>query len=269
MELIKRNGLLSKFVFIILIAVTIAGCFPTRPAEAAVEEIIAAIVIAGCEAALQRFMPKLKDAAGDSLSSAGATYLHEAMLLVEMGLRYSLEMRLYDLDHEELEDNAVKDELAPFLSGFYAKAELGFDTENPGYRNVPPGSAVIFSRVYQERLKRLLEQGKRTLSANIVLASSITDANNPAGVDTIRSVHEALMEAGNYLKKGYREMLQAESQTHTMSNKQTSTLRAAESLLNDEVIRYAQNERQEKADKAAAFEQAVMKWNPLGASSGY
>ena len=273
MEFGKRNGLLRRLISIVLIAALVVSCLPARPAEAFIEEIIAAIVIAACEAALHLMMPKLKDAAGDSLGSAGSTFLHEAMLLVEMGLRFALEIRLYDLDHEALSDNAVEGNLTPFLSDFYGKgllSDAGFDAANPGYRNVSPGAgAVIFSGVYADRMSRLLTQGKAKLEASRSMGMSITDAGNPAGVDTIQSVHEALMGAGEYLEKGYREMLQAESQAHTMANKQASVLRATETMRNDAVIRYAQNERQEKADKAAAFEQAVRQWNIPVTSGGY
>ena len=276
MAFCERNKLLKRLVSVILIAAMVVSCVPARPAEAVdpITALIAAAIIAAMEAAINFMMPKLKDAAADSLTAAGTTFLHEAMLIVEMALRYSLEKKLYKLDHEALEDNAVEGDLTAFMSDFYGKALLsdpGFDAANPGYRNVSPGeAAVIFSGVYRERMSRLLGQGKAKLAANRSMGMSLFVSGNGASVGVIQSVHKTLMGAGEYLEKGYREMLQAESQAHTISNKQASTLRAAETARNDAVIRYAQNERQEKADHAAAFEQAVRKWNaPVTTITGY
>jgi hypothetical protein len=274
MEFIERNRLLKKLVAIVLIAAMIVGSFPVRPAEAAIQEIIAGAIILACEAALKKLMPKLTEAAGGSLEAAAKTFLHETMIIHEMNLRHDLEKKLYDLDHKPLDSNAVGGSLGGFLTNdFYGKASISdtnFDAANPGYRNVSPGRpAVIFSGVYAERMTRLLRQGKAKLNANFAMGMSLLNSGNPAGIGAIQSVHDPLMDAGEYLEKGYRELLQAKSQIHTMSNKQASALRATETARNDAAVRYALNERQEKTDKIAAFEQAVRQWKPITQNAAY
>lgn len=265
MEFTERNGLLIKLTVVILAAAVIMGRFPARPAEAfdPLGELLAEIA----QPMVEEAMDALERAAASGFSSVGRTYLHEAMLQREMYLRYLLEQSLYNLDHAQLQNNGMEEGLRGFLGSFYGLAPLltdpGFEMASPGYRDLSAGP-VIFSDKYADRMRLLLERGMAKLSANGTMGRS-----SPVGPAKLRSMHDILIGAGEYLKNGYRGLTQAESLIHTMSNRQASVLRAMETERNDAVISYAINERQEKADKAAAFEQAVKQWNVLEPNPGY
>ncbi|MCL2010486.1 MAG: hypothetical protein FWG71_08070 [Synergistaceae bacterium] len=281
----KRNRLLRSIVCIILIA-TAAVCFPPRPAEAGIiTEAAAIVIIATAEVVLDRLMPTLTKTTGLGLAATANAFLYEFMLFIEQELRFDLVKQLYDLDHKPLEKNAVGGDLGAFLSDYvYGRAMLYPGSPDPFYHNYGNdgykgragtgyGSVWIaydFSQAYRTRMSLLSEQGKAKLRANRELALSVPDGSNPAGIGAVRSVHEALMNSGEYVQRGYRELMQAESQTHTMSNRQASMMRATETVRTDALVRYAINERQEKYDRVAAFDILVDRsWRQPDTSPAY
>gem|GEM_PF-5865357 len=267
LSLLSLLSLSKKLVCIVLIAAAVAGRFPARPAEAVITD---KIVIAALEVAIKKAMERLESATEEGLIGAGQTFLYEVMLLVEQELRHGLEKKLYDLDHLPLVRNAVQGDLGEFLHRVYDTARFTPDNDpfyraeaNFGYRGRSGSTrgrtwrVYDFSQVYVNRTSVMSDQGKAKLRANSALALSATDPGNPAGISVIQSVHEPLMNSGEYLQRGYRELAQAESQAHTMSNKQASMLRTAATTRSDALIRHAVNRRQEKHDRVAAFDIAV------------
>ncbi|MDR3076480.1 MAG: hypothetical protein LBU26_04185 [Synergistaceae bacterium] len=270
-------GLLTRIIAVFLIACSLVACFPPRPAEAFIEELIAALVILACEAALKTLMPKLTEEAGGSLEAAAKTYLYDAMIITQQNAQFKLEKELYGFDHRGLAADGIKD-MTPYIAGVYAASPRsdgnsfgvawsggGFDGANPGYR---AGGAVIFSEEYKRRTDGFDNYLRGALGANRTAAESLTASDSPVGAVRAGVLGEALYEAGEFTEGGYRELAQAASQIETLSNQHAAALRSDTARQNDAVARYALNEIQERTDRQAAFGQAVNTWNPAAASSG-
>jgi hypothetical protein len=273
-----------RVVSVLLIALTISVCYPPRPADAFIPDIIAAIVIAVCEAVLDAVLfPQLKEKAEGSLEAAAKTYLFEAMIIDQTKNQYDLEKKLYKLDHLPLD--ADKRIFTPLeLDDFYGKLyrsdgrnwiedwdEAGFVEIYPGYRKVSPGDGVVlFSEKYAERVRDLTENfAPSLLRGNHEAALDITDQSYPTSVPRAMQRADILMRAGEHTKGGYRELIQAANQILTMSNQQIAQARIDVLRQTDGSSRFALNEIQEKTDRQAAFEQAVRSWNPPTLGAGY
>ena len=274
-----KRGLLRRLIAVFLIAASLSACFPPRPAEAVIEEIIAAIVIAACEAKLKSLMPKLTEEAQGSLEAAAKTYLYDAMIITQQNDQFDLEKELYKFDHKALASDSIKN-LTPYIAGVYAASPRsdgknfgaawsggGFDVANPGYRG---SGAVIFSEEYKRRTDDFDKYLREALAANHYAAESLILADSPVGAVRAGVLGEALYKAGEFTKGGYMELAQASSQIETLSNQHAAALRSDTVRQSDSAARYALNEIQERTDRQAAFGQAVKTWNPAAAPiAGY
>jgi hypothetical protein len=286
MERVRAFGLLKKFVAVVLIAAALTGAIPPPPAEAFIQEIIAAITIAVSTAVLNNvILPMINSAAGDAYEAAAKTYLYEALYIDQQRNQWDLEKELYDLDHEALPSSfVIYRDLSSSLTGF---AELsprsdgkkwtqmwnaaGFRSANPGYRNVSPGSAaVIFSDIHKNRVEALTgDYTSSFVQSNAETAKDIFAAGSPTSINAARDLMSAMYRTAGLEDGGYRKTSQAAAQIQTANNQQVSRLRAETMARTDAYAVFALNEIQERTDGMAAFDQAVRIWNPVPAGAQY
>jgi hypothetical protein len=155
-----------------------------------------------------------------------------------------------------------------------------FDAQDPGYRDL--GSAVIFSDEYKKRTEGFLDFAYIAFRANNFEAFNFLkvsdDATNPPTPKMIKKLHDVSLAAGNPLNifsdgdksGGYRQVMHAGNQIVNFTNQELARLRVDMSRLAEERERVVRNERQEKIDIHAAFDQAVKAWTGMTASgTGY
>jgi hypothetical protein len=160
----------------------------------------------------------------------------------------------YENDHAALKDAVWKD-VAPDVSAIYGAllaAEKAFS--DPGYRIPAAGETIRFSQIYKDRV------GQWMTYALVAVAANNTQTGDAVSVQaTIKSLHDASLAAGGS-GGGYRQLLQSRHQTANFMNQEISKLRTDIQRQIDAETRIALNERQERTDRQAAFEQAVSRW---------
>jgi hypothetical protein len=169
----------------------------------------------------------------------------------------------YKSDHEALKDVVWKD-ITPEATAIYAALILAdnniFDDGVPEYRTPAEGQFIRFSEVYRNRVGNWQTYALAAITANNTQTSDATSTQ-----DTIKSLHDASLAAS-----GYRQFLQSRHQTANFMNQEISKLRTDIQRQIDAETWIAVNERQERSDRRAAFDQAVSRWeNEQSAGKGY
>ncbi|GHS90001.1 hypothetical protein AGMMS49957_14580 [Synergistales bacterium] len=235
--------------------------------------------------------------------------LYEALLVVDDVLHNFLIDGTYKADHAEIksEDKVFKEQslatLYLALNPGYDVPGIGrelsfwgavplppqrsdFDRQDPGYRkllsgdvssdNLNPNDIVVFSKEYKNRTEEFLDFAYTSLYANNSEAKGFLKNDDPLSTKMIVSLDIASDNAGNPLNAltggnggGHRQVMQAGNQIANFANQEISRLKVDINRLSEERARVARNERQEKIDVHAAFDQAVRIWKNTGSGSGY
>jgi hypothetical protein len=277
----RRNGLLTKFTALLLIAALCAPVMPARRSEAAagIDDIIIIIAIVMLEVVNYELKVMNANTTKDILGNVDKEFYYQGLIFAQQHNQMELEEELYELDHEPIENRLrVREELG--LSSLYgslsraatnALSFLGswdegrFASASPGYRFSPGSPPVVYSEAYRERVEKIESYTKGMLVENS------NELNSAAGtsVSNIGRLENAIMESGVFTGGGYRQTLQAENQTSNYSNVQMNRLRTDLARHADSTARFGLNEIQRKTDRVSAFEQAVGTWNAHGAGDLY
>jgi hypothetical protein len=183
-----------------------------------------------------------------------------AAILAEAVRRDTTEVQPeYKKDHEALKDTVWKDITADVTAIYAALAVADSLFSVPGYRTPQAEQTLHFSELYKDRVG---DWQKYALAA---IAANYTQTRDAVSVqDTIKSLHDASAAAS-----GYRQLMQSRHQTANFMNQELSKLRTDIQRQIDAETRIALNERQERADAQAAFEQAVSAWKSQTEGKGY
>ncbi|MDR3280772.1 MAG: hypothetical protein LBT23_09690 [Synergistaceae bacterium] len=214
-----RHGLLKRAVAAFLAVAVLVSCFPAPPAEAFVEEIVAAIIIAACEAIAHFLYGKIEDTAEESLESIAKHILYEGLRIDQQRNQFDLEKKLYDLDHKALSDGMTfLDDISSMLRDTFSASyrsdgrnftdswnRAGFERATPGYRT-PGASPVIFSAEYDRLVHDMTDDYVPGFAlGNHASAADLASFSSSASVATTFMMNEALMEAGELTNGGYRQ----------------------------------------------------------------
>ncbi|MDR1649749.1 MAG: hypothetical protein LBR71_05765 [Synergistaceae bacterium] len=166
----------------------------------------------------------------------------------------------YKKDHETLKDVVWKDITAEVGAIYDALRSADNLFSVPGYRTPPEGGETLrFSELYKDRV------GQWQAYATAAIAANKTQTGDATSVQTtIKSLHDASLAAA-----GYRQLLQSRHQTANFMNQEISKLRMDIQRQIDAETQIALNERQERADWQAAFDQAVNRWKSQTQGKGY
>ncbi|GHV45396.1 hypothetical protein FACS1894204_04430 [Synergistales bacterium] len=232
------------------------------------------------------------------MQETGKMGLYEALLVVEDMLHNYFIDVTYKADHEVLANNdkVFKEQS---LAALYASLRLDiigagselsfggvpsrsdFDKQDPGYRNILSGDVrsediVVFSEEYKNRTEGFLDFAYISLKANNSEAKDFLRDSDPLSPKMVTSLDIASFNAGNPMDVlkgdkggGHRQVMQAGNQIVNFSNQELLRLRVDMNRLSEERARVARNERQEKIDAQAAFDQAVRIWTNTGSGRGY
>jgi hypothetical protein len=165
----------------------------------------------------------------------------------------------YKKDHEALKNVVWKDitvEVGVIYAALQA-ADALFSV--PGYRTPVDGQTLRFSELYKSRVGQWQTYALAAITANNTQTSDATSVQT-----TIKSLHDASLAA-----EGYRQLLQSRHQTANFMNQEISKLRMDIQRQIDAETRIALNERQERADWQAAFEQAASRQTSQTQGKGY
>jgi hypothetical protein len=159
----------------------------------------------------------------------------------------------YKKDHEALADVVSRD-ITVEVAAIYAALILAdnniFDGDIPKYRTPREGQSLNFADIYRDRVGKWQTYALAAIAANNTQTSDATSAQ-----ETIKSLHDASLNAG-----GYRQLMQSRHQTANFMNQELSKLRTDIQRQIDAETWIAANERQERTDRQAAFDQAVSRW---------
>lgn len=182
-----------------------------------------------------------------------------AAILAEAVARDELVKSEYTDDHKVLADIVWKDVTAEVTAIYAALQAVDSLSSNPGYRTPQGGQAIRFSEIYKNRV------GDWQTYVLAAIAANKTQADDATSIQTtIKSLHDASLAA-----KGYRQLIQSRHQTANFMNQEMSKLRTDIQRQIDAETRIALNERQERMDWQAAFEQAVGTWTSQDQGKGY
>jgi hypothetical protein len=145
------------------------------------------------------------------------------------------------------------------LSFVTAFSREKFDEQNPGYREAGDTQYVNFADAYTARVNNL-----QSSAYNILLAN-----NQEAQFAVLLQGYMSNLNDASLGAYGYRQLAQAGNQREYFANQGLSTLRADEERLTDARVRFALNERQERADALSAFSQAVRTWKDQSSGGEY
>jgi hypothetical protein len=136
-----------------------------------------------------------------------------------------------------------------------------FDSDDAGYRIASGDSYIRFSELYRNRMTDWGTYAKGVLSANTSEALGV-GLYQPALVG-IAGLKNASVSADHYM-----QLLQAGNQIYNMNGQLVERLRTDVSRQTEARVRFLSNERQEKTDEHAAFNQAV-RWKSQTQGRGY
>jgi hypothetical protein len=165
----------------------------------------------------------------------------------------------YKKDHEALKDVVWKDITAEVAAVYAALQAADSLFSVPGYRTPQEGQTFRFSELYKNRVGQWQTYALAAITANNTQTSDAISVQT-----TIKSLHDASLAAA-----GYRQFLQSRHQTANFMNQEISKLRTDIQRQIDAETRIALNERQERADWQAAFEQAVSRSQSQTQGKGY
>ncbi|MDR2176328.1 MAG: hypothetical protein LBO82_10400 [Synergistaceae bacterium] len=217
---------------------------------------------AGSVSELRKYLGKLTTLQAGRVSATAMEFLLKneeeditkamAAIMAEAVRRDETEVQPeYKSDHEALKDVVSKDitaEMTLLYTAIIAADNNIFDSSVPRYRTPGEGQTIRFSEVYATRVGEW---------QNYALLYAIT-ANNTQTSDatsvqtTIKALHDASLAA-----RGYRQLLQSRHQTAIFMDQEISKLRTDIQRQIAVETWIAVNERQERADRQAAFDQAV------------
>jgi hypothetical protein len=273
----KKKG--RRFIALFLAAVTVLADFPGFPgrAEAGNPGEIAALIaaITALEMTLlateYAYLGALKDQAEDEIArvTSQAAYYN---FIVQRDKRLEQE---YQDDHAMLSKDIVWTDRTLEIQSLYSQLAQAdaqsfadpFDTAkfrklNPGYPlsadqavsgDQTSGDVYIhFAQRYKDRVTEWGTYAKGVIDANLSEARSVI-LFQPQLVG-ITGLKNASVSADHYLA-----LLQAGNQTYNMSGQLVERLRIDVNRQTEARTRFALDERQEKSDERAAFNQAV-KW---------
>ncbi|MDR1649750.1 MAG: hypothetical protein LBR71_05770 [Synergistaceae bacterium] len=179
----------------------------------------------------------------------------------------------YRDDHAMLKDIVWKDR-TPLVKTLYGQlAQAGaqsfadsvnmaqFDAADAGYRAAAGDSYIRFSELYKERMADWGVYAKGVLDANESEALSVGSFQPP--LEGIEGLKNASVNAGHYM-----QLLQAGNQIYNMNGQLTERLRIDVNRQTEARARFLANERQEKTDERAAFNQAI-RWKSQTQGQGY
>ncbi|MDR1944285.1 MAG: hypothetical protein LBQ19_05635 [Synergistaceae bacterium] len=177
----------------------------------------------------------------------------------------------YDADHEALEDVVWTDRTDGVDALFGALSSSGalsfaedlsrelFDAQNPGYREARPGRYTDFEGDYEKRASDGRKYAYGVFEANDSEAEGILESQ-----EEIEELNEASLAA-----YGYRQVLQAGSQTSNFFNQELVRLRIDMQRRLEAEARYALDEMQEDADGEASFAEGIGTWGSQSAGVNY
>ncbi|MDR2176330.1 MAG: hypothetical protein LBO82_10410 [Synergistaceae bacterium] len=134
-----------------------------------------------------------------------------------------------------------------------------FEAQNPGYRSTSPYSYTDFEAEYKKRVERRQNFALETLRANNTMANASLSPRVPDMLQLHLSSSATL---------GYRQGLQAGSQTVNFMNQGLVLLRMDMLRQLEAETFFALDEAQEDSDKEAAFE-VGMKWRTQATGKNY
>jgi hypothetical protein len=168
----------------------------------------------------------------------------------------------YQDDHAMLKDIVWTDR-TPLVKTLYSQlAQAGaqsfadsvnmtrFDSDDAGYRTASENSYIRFSELYKNRMTDWGTYAKGVLDANTSEAQSVV-LFQPVLVG-IAGLKNASVSADHYM-----QLLQAGNQIYNLNGQLTERLRTDVSRQTEARLRFLSNERQEKTDEHAAFNQAI------------
>jgi hypothetical protein len=272
-----RSGLLKagllKFTAMVLTALTIAGGTARRAAAGDAAEEAAKIAAAESTMIADSYALLLLgiNAAQEWIRTA-VTESNKYSLLVQRDKRIEED---YDNDHLALSaEDIVWTDWTADISALYAKlasenmfsfvpaaglTRQAFDQMYPGYLSSPAASVIDFAAGYETRAGNAQDYAYGVLEANNSEAQGVLNSQpSIAKMDTVfRNV--------GY----YRQLLQADTQVSTFTNQALSKLRIDLGRQIEARHTFALEERQERTDVTAAFNQAVREWKSQSPGAGY
>ncbi|MDR2176329.1 MAG: hypothetical protein LBO82_10405 [Synergistaceae bacterium] len=210
----------------------------------------------------------LKDQMKEEINRVGsqAAYYN---FLVQRDKRLEQE---YQADHAMLTDIVWTDRtfdiqsLYSQLAGAHAQSFAGsmnvteFRNFNPGYQT-SPDAYLHFSQIYKDRMAEWNTYAKGVLDANEREAQSVM-------LFQAQKVGIAGLQNASENASGDLQLLQADNQIYNMGAQLTERLRIDVNRQTEARTRFALDERQEKTDEHAAFNQAV-RWRTQTQGQNY
>jgi hypothetical protein len=183
--------------------------------------------------------------------------------------------REYQEDHSQLQDKAWQSSLAELTALYAALAfsgatsfgptvdETKFKADNPGYvklsDDLASSDVINFADRYQKRMESAQTYVDGIFTANILDAQNVVSAQS-----LIADLQKSSLSADKY-----HPLMKAGIQITDVSSRETENLRSGVARQMEARVQLALNERQERLDELAAFEQAVLKWKDQQAGASY